>query len=374
MKKILFLLLCLVSLACLIAMPFLFTHSEMLPEKVTEYYELKAQDQAQTATGADAQLMALLLGGGVPAPVVEEAPVETEEGLSFSVYGLYLLIGAVLGVGLLAAQAKFHPALRPALLWTAGLSLPLGMLGARLVYCLSAIVFFLKDIGNPAAMLKIWEGGLALTGALFSVALAGVIGAKIGKAPIGKMLDLLAGPMLIFSFFTVFALKEIGMGFGPEMDAAIPLLTLQADDISRLNTPLLFMLFVVSLLILHARLLKKGRPQGHAFALTAFLYGSGMILMESLRRDGHMLLGFVHVEMMLDMAIALPALLYLARKAKRIIPALGASVLLSGAVIGLEFALDRASIGDLWLYLVYIAAICAYLWLGCSCAKKAAAV
>ena len=374
MKKILFLLLCLVSLACLIAMPFLFTHSEMLPEKVTEYYELKAQDQAQTATGADAQLMALLLGGGVPAPVVEEAPAETEEGLSFSVYGLYLLIGAVLGVGLLAAQAKFHPALRPALLWTAGLSLPLGMLGARLVYCLSAIVFFLKDIGNPAAMLKIWEGGLALTGALFSVALAGVIGAKIGKASIGKMLDLLAGPMLIFAFFTAFSLKEIGMGFGPEMDAAIPLLTLQADDISRLNTPLLFMLFVVSLLILHARLLKKGRPQGHAFALTAFLYGSGMILMESLRRDGHMLLGFVHVEMMLDMAIALPALLYLARKAKRIIPALGASVLLSGAVIGLEFALDRASIGDLWLYLVYIAAICAYLWLGCSCAKKAAAV
>lgn len=375
MKKILFLLLCLVSLACLIAMPFICTHSDMLPEKVTAYYEQKAQDQAQSTTGAEAELMALLLGGGAaPAPAIEEETEATESGLSFSIYGLYLMIGAALALGMLLLGAGLQPRLRPALLWTAALALPLGLLGARLVYCLSSISFYVSDIGAPVAMLKIWEGGLSLSGALLFITLAGVIGAKMGKMQIGAVLDDLIQPMMILYFFSTFALREIHMGFGPELEGAFPLFATQIEGTARLNTPLLMLLFALLPLFVHHRAWKQKRPQGHAFALSAFIYGAGMILMESLRKDGHMLMGFVHVEMMLDMAIALPALLYLAGKARRVPLALLASILLAGAVIGLEFALDRAAIGDIWLYLIYIGIICAYLGLGCSCAKRATAV
>lgn len=370
MKKMLFCALCLLSVLCLAGIPFFCTHSDMLPEKITEYYEKKAQDQASAATGAEAELMALLLGGGMAlSPAVEEVQ-EDGFSLSFTVYGLYLLIGAVLGITLMLIQARLRPHLRPALLWTAVLSLPLGLLGARLIYCLSNLSFYLFDIDAPGAMLKIWEGGLSMAGALFFIALSGLLGAKIGKARIGEILDGLIPSVVTFFFFSLFALREIGMGFGPELENYLPLLSREMDGAYRLNTPLLMLFFI----LLPAFASRKERPAGQRFALFAFLYGGGMILMESLRKDGHMLMGFVHMEMMLDMSIALPALLYLAGKARRIPLALGASLLLAGAVIGLEFALDRAAIGDSWLYLVYLMVISGYLWMGWSCGKRATGV
>ena len=48
--------------------------------------------------------------------------------------------------------------------------------------------------------------------------------------------------------------------------------------------------------------------------------------------------------------------------------------ILSGAVIGLEFALDRSSIGDGTLYTAYVAVLGGYILYGCTCAQKRLAV
>lgn len=371
MKKILFTLLCLLSILCLIGMPFFCTHSDMLPEKRTEYYAKDAQNQASSATGAEAELMALLLGGGAAmAPAVVEETPEEAFSLSFSSYGLYLSIGAALAILMLLIGAKLRPALRASLLWTAALSLPLGLLGARIAYCASQLSFYFEAIKAPEAMLKIWEGGFSMAGAIIAVILSGMLGARLGKGSTARVLDCLILPLMIFVFFGIFAMGKIGIGFGPELENSLPVLSVEKEGYFYLNTPLLMMLFT----LLPALASRKKRPHGHAFALSAFLYGGGMILLESLRRDGHMLMGFVHIEMMLDMALALPALLYLAWKSRRILWALFASVILAGAVIGLEFALDRSAVSDLLLYAVYFLVISGYLWLGWSCAKKAAHV
>ena len=361
MKKIPVILLCLALLAGSIGLSWLCTHPNLLPDVETEY---KTAGQAQTAQGDDALLMALLMGGGAaPAPAAEEDAFS----LTISSYGLYLSIGAVLALGLLLAQARFRTSIRSALLWTAGLSLPLALMGARAVYCFSNLSFYLQF---PQAILKIWEGGLSLTGTLYFAVLAGVLGAKIGKAQTGKILSAMIPSLLVFLFFVPIAQRQIGAGYGPEMDAALPLLTREINGIHRLHTPLLTTVFILPLTLM----LRQKRPADQSFPLFAFLYGSGMILLESLRRDGHMLMGFVHIEMVLDIGIAFPALLYFAKKAKRIPQATAASLLLAGAVIGLEFALDRSTIGDIWLYLVYAACLAGYIWMGCSCAKQAAHV
>lgn len=364
MKKLPMILLALLAIVCIGAMPFLCAHSNILPEVSTAYYEHKAQQEALSATGPEAELMRMLTGLSADTRL---EPVSTP--LTFSWFGLTLAVGAVTVIGLLLHLNRKHTDLRPALLWTAALAVPFGLIGARLAYCLVNLPFYLNDIAAPEAMLRVWEGGLSLAGALAFIALAGVIGAKLGKASVGRVLDAMAGPLVWLVISATIAVQTIGMGFGPEISGSF--LTVAINGVQRLDTADLMMVVMMLLLIAAELLSGKNAPAGHRFALYAFLYGTVMILLESLRKDGHMVWGFVHAEMVFDLCFALPALLYLAKTKKRILLGIIASAVLAGAVIALEFALDRASIGDGWLYLVYVVVIGAYVYLGRTYSGKA---
>lgn len=364
MKKAFLILTALLALACIAAMPFLCTQSDILPEVSTAYYDYKAKEEALTATGPEAELMRMLTGLSADTKL---EPVSTP--LRFSTFGLILAIGSLLAVGLLLLGGKRQPDMLPALCWTAALALPLGFLGARLVYCLVNIGFYLNAISSPAAMLKSWEGGMSLVGALLFIVLAGVMGAKLGKAPVSRVLHALCVPALVLCFVAAVACIHIGMGFGPEVSADLWLLTINADGLYQLDTAVLLCAAALVLCAVHYWVSRR-HPAAVAFALTVFLYGSIMILLESLRRDGHMVWGFVHAEMLFDLFIALAALLYLAKEKKRILLALLATAILAGIVVGLEFALDRSNLGDGLLYAAYIAVLGGYIALGCRWTTK----
>ena len=359
MKKALLILTALLAIACIGAMPFLCTHSDILPEVSTAYYEQKAQKEALTATGPEAELMRMLTGLSADTKL---EPVSTP--IRFSWFGLHLAIGTFIAICALLSN-KQHD-LRSALLWTSALAVPFGLIGARLVYALVNIPFYLNAISAPEAMLKVWEGGLSLTGALAFIVLAGVIGAKLGNARIAEVLDALASPLLVLACFFCIGIGQSDIGFGPEIGSSFLAVTI--NGAYRLNTPLLVAL-VLLIITIAAATLSKNAP-GLPFALTAFLYGSVMILLESLREDGHMVWGFVHAEMVFDLCFALPALLYPAKTKKRLLLSLIATAVLAGAVVALEFALDRSAIGDGLLYLVYAAVLGGYLALGCVFARK----
>lgn len=370
MKKTLLILAALLAAACIAAMPFLCTHSDILPEVSTAYYDYKAKEEALTATGPEAELMRLLTGLSADTQL---EPVRTP--IKFSRFGLILAAGAVIAlVGLRYASGK-QPNLRLSLMWTTVLSVPFGLIGARLVYALVNIPFYLNAISAPEAMLKLWEGGLSLTGALSFIVLAGVIGAKLGKARIAEVLDALAIPLLLVALYADMAAGSINMVFGPEVSGLVSLFSIDINGTERLDTSVVILLALLFVLYAVYRSLRgKNAPAGHRFALTAFLYGSVMILMESLREDGHMVWGFVHAEMIFDLVFALAALLCLARTKKRILLSLLATAILAGAVVALEFALDRSNIGDGLLYAVYTAVLGGYICLGCTCAKRRLAV
>lgn len=360
MKKLPMILLALAAIVCIGAMPFLCTHSDILPEVSTAYYDYKAKEEALTATGPEAELMRMLTGLSADTKL---EPVRTP--IRFSWFGLYLAIGTVIALCTLLS-CKQH-GLRTALLWTAALAVPFGLIGARLVYVLVNLPFYLHAISAPEAMLKVWEGGLSLTGALAFIVLAGVLGAKLGKARIAGVLDAQASSLLVLACWICIGIGWNDIGFGPEIGSSF--LAVNSNGAYRLNTPLLVAL-VLLIVTIAAAVLSRNAPAGHHFALTAFLYGSVMILLESLREDGHMVWGFVHAEMAFDLCFALPALLYLAKTKKRILLSLLATAVLAGAVVALEFALDRSAIGDGLLYLVYAAVLGGYLALGCIFARK----
>lgn len=87
-----------------------------------------------------------------------------------------------------------------------------------------------------------------------------------------------------------------------------------------------------------------------------------------------MVWGFVHAEMVFDLIFALAGLVHLARTKQRILLSLLFTAIMAGAVVALEFALDRSAIGDGLLYAVYIAVLGGYLAWGITCAKKQTAV
>lgn len=374
MKKALLILTALLAIACIGALPFLCTHSDILPEVSTAYYDYKAKEEALTATGPEAELMRMLTG--LTADTKLE-PVRTP--MAFSGFGMTLAIGVIAAWCMLFIGCRKHAALFPALCWTAALAVPFGLIGARLIYCLVNISFYLNAIAAPEAMLKSWEGGLSLSGALAGAVLAGMLGAKITRTSIGTLLDVLAPALLTFCIFMSIGVESTDMGFGPEVGHSLSGFTTMIGETLRLNTTTLFAFAMTALLLVYLlhglHLLERGvyRP-GLQFALTAFLYGTVMILLESLREDGHMVWGFVHAEMAFDLCFALPALLYLAKTKKRILLSLLATAVLAGAVVALEFALDRSSIGDGLLYAAYIAVLGGYIFFGCTCAKKRLAV
>ena len=370
MRKILLILLAVLAAVVIAALPFLCTHSDILPEVSTAYYEYNAKKEALTATGPEAELMRMLTGLSADTKL---EPVSTP--VTFSWFGLVLACGAVVAILLLLWLTRKQTSLRQALLWTVALAVPFGLMGARLVYCLVNIGYYLNAISSPEAMLKMWEGGLSLAGALVFIVLAGVIGAKISRFSVGTLLYTLVPALLVFGTFVSIGVETNNMGFGPEAEHLVGSFTAMFGETRRLNTAMMVACIMVALaaaFFIHVKLLiMRGKLNPSLqFALYAFLYGSVMILMESLREDGHMVWGFVHAEMVFDLCFALPALLYLAKTKKRILLSLLATAVLAGAVVALEFALDRSSIGDGLLYAAYIAVLGGYVFLGCYCAKK----
>lgn len=340
-------------LAALAAMPFLCTHCSLTPERTTYYYKQKARKDAQADDSPEAQLMRMLLGGAA-----EEASEPESSAPAFSKYGLFLAIAAAVAVGgvfLVKLQKKEEKKDWFTLFAAAALAVPLGLFGARFVYCAANFKFYLLDVQAPEALPRVWEGGLSLSGALAFAVLGGVIAAKCRKVSVRQTLNGLTPGLLVFAGLARLSEGVIGAGYGPEAEA----LTVVIGDSWRLDTARIMAVAIFILLILRKD-----------FIRSAFLYGSVMILLESLRRDGHMMWGFVHAEQVFALCIALPALLYCAAKIRRFFLALGATALMAGAVIGLEFALDRSPVSDALLYGAFALVMAAYIALGMVWAKK----
>lgn len=338
-------------LALLGSMTVLCVHCSMLPQTVTQYYEEKAEREAESQDSAEAELMRLLLGGTGTAEKREKQVFSP----GFSRYGLLLALSA------LAAELFFFARneKRTGHFIVALLAAVFGLAGARLVYCAVNFGFYVLDVGAPLAMLRIWEGGLSLSGALAGAVLGAWLGAKAGKEDFAQVLDHLLPSLLLFAAGARLSEMAVAAGFGMEMVFPLSIFTQKIGDGYRLNTALL--MAAADLLLFGASLTKARHRAGDRFLLGMLIYGTAHILLESMRRDGHMLLGFVHMEQLFALLIALPVLLILSHRAQRTLLSLLSTLVLAGAVIALEFALDRSSVSDVLLYAVFACFIGGYL-------------
>lgn len=104
-------------------------------------------------------------------------------------YAVLILIGAVLAYLVSKSEFKrakytdteFLDSLFLYVLWV-------GIIGARLWFC--AFYNFSYYYNNPSAIIRIWDGGLAIQGAIVAAIIFGYIYCKINHYPFLKILDI----------------------------------------------------------------------------------------------------------------------------------------------------------------------------------------
>lgn len=282
-------------------------------------------------------------------------------------YSLSLTVSAVLGIILFfLLLPKKHRGSAPLI---AGFAVLCGLVLSRLAYWLTSVDFYLGQAHDLLTLFRVRDGGLSMFGALYGAVLGCFIGWKC--LPAGERSDL-SFPSLTDALapaLCLFVLCErlheyplLQQDYGLDLDP-IPLLTVERNDLTVLNTGLIS---AVAALVILAVLLLSGSASGHRSLLFFFLFGLVSILTESLRQDRHMVTDFVRIQQILAFVMTAAAVIVADKNRLR---AVLLSLLLAGAVAALEFALDgrirppfefmTANVKLSW-YILFVIVLCAF--------------
>lgn len=193
------------------------------------------------------------------------------------------------------------------------MGIPLALLFSRLLFCAANFAYYTETISQPWRMLAFWDGGYSLLGALCGLLVAAWLAARACGVRFGVLADVTAVPLgvLVLGIRLAESLTGGALGVGRQVEVGGTLLTtlpwLFLPD--RLGTLTLYRLAVyryeaaAALLILSFSLgLFFGRhprwkPRPGDVAMIVFsLFGASQVLLESLRDDGHMILGFIRAQ------------------------------------------------------------------------------
>ena len=190
-------------------------------------------------------------------------------------------------------------------------AIPLGLLMSRLFFCAVNFDYFTESISQPLRMLAFWDGGYSLFGALCGLVLAALIAARVQNVRFGTVFDVTAVPLgvLLCGFRLAEGLTgQLGVGKQVEVSTLaekLPLLfvsdhigtlTLYRLAVYRYESAIAIAVFICALLLFNSRHPRRKARQGDVGMIVYSLFGASQVLLESLRDDGHMLVGFIRAQ------------------------------------------------------------------------------
>ena len=291
-------------------------------------------------------------------------------GLPVTKYAAYLVCAIAIGLLMLLHEQRKAGLRADTTEIFAVLALPLGLVGARLFYCLARLTLYLEiGLGN---VLRLWDGGFALWGAVGGVVLAALLTAKLTRQSAVKLLDALSAPAALVIALSRLAEFASGEGIGMEVESAFfqrfPFAVFDPEWEVWFWSVFMAEALVALAICVILQLRKPGRP-GDKAKLFLVLYCSAQILLESLRRDEFLRWLFVRVSQ-LTAVLVLGGLMFFALyrwlkadKAHRMpVKALIINWVIFLAGVGLciamEFAVDKSADMPVWLCYCIMAVCC----------------
>ncbi len=208
-------------------------------------------------------------------------------------YGILMALGVIIAV-LLAFYEVKRKKMNPDTPFDLCLFvIPLGLIGARLYYVLFNLDIYLAD---PISILYLWEGGLAIYGAVIGGLAGLLIYSKVKKIRLLKLADLVAPGLVLAQ-----AIGRWGNFFNQE--AYGPLVTNEAHmwfplavrlDSSEIHYATFFYEFawcLIVFIILWFFIRKRQKHDGDLLLYYTMLYGFGRMFIEGLRQDSLWLIG-----------------------------------------------------------------------------------
>lgn len=268
-------------------------------------------------------------------------------GIRLTAYGLIAALGLFAGYYLAQRQASARGIKDSALQKAYFFALMGALILARSAYVLSNMGFYRS---YPASALRLWEGGYSIFGGI----LGAVIGARLGAGRRGflEALDTLTPPMLLT--LAIWRLGELTTWQGRGMmlgDSALgfPLVLKNSQGLDCLAV-CVYEAVLALLLCAYSMRRSGARPSGDRSMISLMLLGLCQVPLESMRTDEFLEIGFVKVDQLLAMAIAVTMISKFARGYLRSernertgYVALALSAAMIGMCIAQEFHLDGSA-------------------------------
>ncbi len=207
-------------------------------------------------------------------------------GRNIYFYGMLIGLGFLLGI-LYCSKNSRRFGIEPddvydVLIWL----IPLSIVGARLYFVLFRLPEYLAE---PARIIKVWEGGLAIYGGVIAGVLTAWVICRKKKIPLGAFLDLLVFGLLIGQILGRWGNFMNREAFGAETEIFCRM-GLTAPDGTTIYVHPTFLyesLWNLGIFIFLRVFEKKGKRSfdGQLMVIYFFLYGIGRAWIEGLRTD-----------------------------------------------------------------------------------------
>ena len=246
------------------------------------------------------------------------------------------------------------------------LMLPLGLIFAKLFHV--AGDWYWYEAAGLDSILRLWEGGYGLWGAVLGCAIAVLLASRIAKEPCSVLFDACAAPaalVIAVCRFAEYPFTGQGIGMGVDSDSIFCRFPFAVVNEWEEWYWAVFMLEGIIAVIILVVLLVSGRKNGDKARMFLILYSAAQIVCESLRRDQYLVWSFVRVSQ-LTAALVLAGLIAAALirrhgPDRRDWICLILFLLGIGIVIGMEFAKDKLPALPIWSCYAIMAAASAMM-------------
>ena len=300
-------------------------------------------------------------------------------GQSVYIYGLFLSVACLLAGSLLLLKTrKTTPRQKNAAALTCLLSPMLGLFFARLVYVAAEVNFAPFLSFQNAVNLRL--GGLSMYGALIGAVLGSLISARLGGLKKAEWLDMITPSLFLFIAVARLGEQYTTLGISRPLVTGVldhTFLAVRDEFDAYLRT---YLLESAAALILCAACFlysKKQRRAGDVFLFGALLFGASQTLFESLRFDAHIRFSFIGLHQVLSAALFSGVMISLAvrlikKKSHQRLAILSLSLILPllGAIIGIEFMIDRSQVNKWLSYAIYMTVLIIPCYLGLTMLKR----